>query len=110
MVICHPRALSLSPPSSSNCGVTVQTAPHKSDSDPRTLFAGTSSSATLATSRGYPLIGPHRVTQLKVVHLKAVMVGTAVFSNGTTCKATILLQLPDFALKFRFILKAIVTG
>jgi hypothetical protein len=48
--------------------------------------------------------------QLKAVHLKAVMVVVAAFSNGTTCKATILLQLPDFALKFRFILKAIVTG
>ena len=53
-------------------------------------------------------ITPLRVV-LKVVHLKAVMVVTAVFSNGTTFKATILLQLLDFALEFRFVLKVIVT-
>ena len=53
---------------------------------------------------------PRQQQGIRPCHLKAVMVVTAVFSNGTTCKATILLQLPDFALKFRFILEAIVTG
>jgi hypothetical protein len=56
------------------------------------------------------LAGPHRVQAIEGRPPQGVMVVVAAFSNGTTCKATILLQLPDFALKFRFILKAIVTG